>query len=126
MDLFVHIHRTLCSTFFPTLSLLLQVIAGFYSDTSFVVWNGHPKTGSAEIASFYQSLPISQHTVTCFDCQPVQDGQGQSTVLVACQGMVKFDGQQHDELFSQNFILSKQGEVWKVSSDCFRFLDQLL
>ena len=106
----------------------MQVISGFYSDTSFVVWNGHPKTGSTEIASFYQSLPGSQHSVSAFDCQPVQDGQdgqGQSSVLVVCQGTVKFDGQKEEELFSQNFILSKQGEVWKVGSDCFRFLDQL-
>ena len=103
----------------------MQVISGFYSDTSFVVWNGHPKTGSTEISTFYQSLPGSQHTVSSFDCQPVQDGQGQSSVLVVCQGVVKFDGHREDEPFSQNFILSKQGEVWKVGSDCFRFLDQL-
>ena len=63
--------------------------------------------------------------MTSFDCQPVQDGQGQTTVLVVCHGTVKFDGQRNDELFSQNFMLSKQGEVWKVGSDCFRFLDQL-
>ena len=107
------------------LLVLIQVIAGFYSDTSFVVWNGHPKTGSTEIASFYQSLPISEHRVTCFDAQPMQDGQGQSSVLVACHGMVKFDGQPREELFTQNFILTKQGDVWKVASDCFRFLDQL-
>ena len=89
-----------------------------------MVWNGHPKTGSVDIASFYQSLPGSEHTVSGFDCQPVQDEQGQRSVLVVCQGVVKFDGQ-NEELFSQNFILTKQGEVWKVGSDCFRFLDQL-
>lgn len=90
-----------------------------------MVWNGHPKTGSTDIATFYQSLPGSQHTVTAYDCQPIQDGQGQSSVLVVCQGLVKFDGQNNEDLFSQNFILTKQGDVWKVGSDCFRFLDQL-
>lgn len=119
---FKYLQTTLPASF---LLILIQVIAGFYSDTSFVVWNGHPKTGSTEIASFYQSLPISEHRVTCFDAQPMQDGQAQSSVLVACHGMVKFDGQPREELFTQNFILTKQGDVWKVASDCFRFLDQL-
>lgn len=104
----------------------MQVISGFYSDTSFAVWNGHPKSGVAEISSFYQSLPGSEHRITSYDCQPIQDGQSQSSVLVACQGMVKFDGQESEELFSHNFILTKQGDVWKVASDCFRFLDHLL
>ena len=54
------------------------------------------------------------------------DNQGQTTVLVSCEGVVKFDGHSNDqELFSQNFLLTKQGGVWKIGSDCFRFLDQL-
>ena len=56
------------------------------------------------------------------------DSQG-TTVMVNCEGAVSFEvqpGEQHnEEPFSQNFLLVKQGDVWKVSSDCFRFLDAL-
>lgn len=107
------------------LVLLLQLISGFYSDSSLLVWNGHTKSGVVDITNFYQSLPGSEHALLTFDCQPVADGQGQTTVLVVCGGLVKFDGQDNEENFSQNFLLSKQGEVWKVGSDCFRFLDKL-
>ena len=48
-----------------------QVISGFYSDTSMLVWNGHTKTGVADISAFYQSLPSTEHMVISFDCQPV-------------------------------------------------------
>lgn len=48
----------------------LQLISGFYSETSFVVWNGHTKSGSADISTFYQSLPGTSHTLLSYDCQP--------------------------------------------------------
>lgn len=89
-----------------------------------VVWNGNDRTGLVNIANFYQSFPGSEHEVLSLDCQPVADSQGQRTVLVACQGQVKYDAKQ-EVPFAQHFLLTKQGEVWKVASDRFRFLDQL-
>ena len=107
-----------------TFTLPLQLISGFYSESSLLVWNGHAKSGAVDITNFYQSLPGSEHALFTFDCQPVADDQGQTTVLIVCGGLVKFDGQDSEENFSQNFLLSKQGDVWKVGSDCFRFLDK--
>lgn len=106
----------------------MQLISGFYSDTSFVVWNGHTKSGAVDISAFYQSLPASEHSLLSYDCQPVPDSSqtGQSTVMVVCQGAVKFSGHggEQTSTFSQNFLLTKQGDVWKIGSDCCRFLDQ--
>lgn len=73
---------------------------------------------------FYQSLPGSNHRIVSFDCQPVLPSSI-STVLISCMGMVKFDGESAEKKFSQYFLLKKEGEVWKVGSDCFRFLDNL-
>ena len=89
-----------------------------------VVWNGNNAVGTANITNLYQAFPGTEHHIHCVDCQPVGDTQGQRTVLVACQGEVKYDGAERIRTFTQNFILIKQGEVWKVASDCFRFLDQ--
>lgn len=115
--------------FYDTVDKRRQQLTGFYYEGSLVVWNGNPYSGVQDISVFYQSLPNSQHTIECFDCQPVLDSQGTTTVMVNCEGVVSFDvqpGNQHnEESFSQNFILVKQGDVWKLSSDCFRFLDAL-
>ena len=47
---------------------------------------------------------------------------GQTTVLVIVEGLVKFDGHKAEQ-FSQNFLLTAEGgKVWKVASDCFRFI----
>lgn len=73
--------------------------------------------------SFYQSLPGTSHRVLSYDCQPVLSST--STVLISCKGMVKFDGETSERRFSQDFLLNKEGEVWKVGSDCFRFLDRV-
>jgi len=81
-----------------------------------------------DISTFYQSLPTSEHSLLSYDCQPVMDGSqtGQSNVMVVCQGVVRYSGHGGEQTanFSQNFLLTKQGEVWKIGSDCCRFLDQ--
>ena len=97
-------------------------MSGLYSDNSLVVWNGNANSGAGNIMNFYQSLPGTVHRIFSFDCQPVLTSS--STVLISCKGAVKFDGQPSEQRFSQDFLLNKEGEVWKVGSDCFRFLDR--
>lgn len=92
-----------------------------------VIWNGNTKCGASDIMNFYQSLPGTTHKVLSFDCQPMSSTSsiGSSSVLVSCLGSVKFDGQTQEQRFSQNFLLNKEGAVWKVTSDCFRYVDRL-
>jgi hypothetical protein len=47
---------------------------------------------------------------------------GHKTILVIVEGLVKFDGHKAEN-FSQNFLLTVEGAVWKVASDCFRFIE---
>ncbi len=96
---------------------------GLYSNNSLVVWNGNSKSGSSSIIEFYQSLPGSSHRLFSFDCHPVQIASSATSVLVCCMGSVKFDGQSSEKRFSQDFVLTKTGEVWKVDSDCFRYIE---
>ena len=73
-----------------------------------------------DISTFYQSLPTSEHSLLSYDCQPVMDGSqtGQSNVMVVCQGVVRYSGHGGEQTsnFSQNFLLTKQGEVWKTAA----------
>ena len=58
----------------------------------------------------------------CFFLQSDQAIPGQTTVLVVVEGLVKYDGHKIHR-FSQNFLLTAEGgTVWKVASDCFRFI----
>ncbi len=99
-----------------------QLVAGFYYEGSVAVWNGNNVVGATNITNMYQSFPGTDHVVHCLDCQPVATGDTR-TVLVACQGEVKYDGDDRVRPFTQTFMLIKHGEVWKVASDCLRFLD---
>ena len=53
----------------------------------------------------------------------LSDGQSQATVLVCCEGVVGYNDESNHQAFTQNFLLIKQSEVWKIGSDCFRFLE---
>ena len=50
-----------------------------------------------------------------------------ANVLVTCEGTVAFTtigtaGENRKERFSESFLLVKQDELWKIVSDCVRFL----
>ena len=48
---------------------------------------------------------------------------GQTTIMVVVEGTISYEGHKARS-FSQNFILTAEGgTVWKVASDCFRFID---
>lgn len=53
----------------------------------------------------------------------LSDAQDHTTVLVCCEGIVGYDEHSNEQSFTQNFLLIKQSDVWKIGSDCFRFLD---
>ena len=112
----------------------------FYSDDSVVLWNGNAYTGSSSITSFYQALPSSEHVLHSVDCQPVSGklykfqnarfkisslevtGE-QSTVIVTCEGEVKYEESNSQwEIFSHHFVLKKIGDVWKIVNDTFRVI----
>ena len=52
----------------------------------------------------------------------IADAQGQTTVLVCCEGVVRYDGHSNEQCFTQNFLLVKQADVWKVGSDSKRVI----
>ena len=47
----------------------------------------------------------------------------QTTILVTAEGTVSF-GDGRPEYFNQNFMLTALDNVWKIASDCFRYIDR--
>ena len=45
---------------------------------------------------------------------------GSTTIAVFVSGTVEYEDSK-SKIFSQNFVLTAEGAVWKVVSDCFRF-----
>lgn len=46
---------------------------------------------------------------------------GRTSILVVVGGTVEYEGSK-SKIFSQNFVLTAEGKVWKVVSDCFRLI----
>lgn len=97
-----------------------------YLDNGLLVWNGNGASGKDNIQKYFQELPSSQHQMITLDAQPIIDDSTslQPTFLVQVSGNVKF---QDNPLkpFQQTFMLTAQGDKWKIASDCFRLQDAL-
>lgn len=104
----------------------LQQISRLYMDTAIVVWNGNATTGKDEIQKFFQDLPASEHSITTLDAQPVIDEAtaNQKTLLIMVSGMFRPQNSQQKQ-FQQTFMVTAQGDKWKIVSDCFRIQDAL-
>ena len=51
-----------------------QLIPTLYLPESTIVWNGHPISGSSNLATLLNSMPGSKHEVQTFDCHPLGGG----------------------------------------------------
>lgn len=99
-----------------------HLISRLYMDTAVLVWNGNGTTGKEEIQKFFAELPTSSHTYSCFDSQQIPGSAvgNKLAYVIKTAGNVSFQGRQA-RLFQQNFIITAEGDKWKIVSDCFRF-----
>lgn len=97
-----------------------------YLDTGLFVWNGNNNAGKDSIKKFYEGLPPTEHTMQTLDSQPIVDKavSGQLTLLIQVGGMVKYESKQ-TRPFQQTFMITAQGDKWKIASDCFRLQEDL-
>ncbi|XP_028405130.1 NTF2-related export protein 1-like [Dendronephthya gigantea] len=107
--------------YYETFDKRRHVLSKLYSDTSSLVWNGHHIKGSDKLNEFLVSLPTTVHNIYSMDCQPVPEKAvpGGRTIAVFVSGNVEYEDTKA-KIFSQNFVLTAEGKVWKVVSDCFR------
>lgn len=102
-----------------------HTIGKIYLETATLAWNGNKVEGSTEIQKFFlERLPSDTfHQIHSLDAQPIEDifVGGQTTVLVQVGGTVSYSqSDRRSKPFQQNFLLTAQGDHWKVATDTFR------
>lgn len=97
-----------------------------YLDNGIAVWNGNGTTGKDNIQKYFLELPSTEHSVSTLDAQPVNDDatMNQKTLLVMVSGMFRLQGNPPKQ-FQQTFMITAEGDKWKIASDCFRIQDAL-
>ncbi|XP_018327201.1 NTF2-related export protein [Agrilus planipennis] len=103
-----------------------HLMSKLYLDTGLLVWNGNGVAGNERIQKFFMELPPTDHTVITLDAQVIPESavSGQLTFLIQVSGTVKYQ----DKLpknFQQNFMITAQGDKWKIVTDCIRLQEPL-
>ncbi|XP_065063660.1 NTF2-related export protein 2-like [Rhopilema esculentum] len=114
-----------CDLYYDIFDNKRHQISRLYTASSVLIWNGNPNHGETKIIEFVTNLPNTKHIIQSLDCQPILDvvTPNQTTILVTAEGTVSF-GDGRPEYFNQNFMLTALDNVWKIASDCFRYIDR--
>ncbi|KAJ1525047.1 hypothetical protein ONE63_009892 [Megalurothrips usitatus] len=115
--------------YYESIDRMRHQLSRHYMDTALLVWNGTGSVGKDQIQKFLEALPTSQHTVASLDSQPVLEEavSGQFTLLIQAAGSVHFGtgGSGETKPFHQTFLITAQGDKWKIVSDCFRLQEAI-
>lgn len=111
--------------YYESLDKKRHQMSRLYLDNGVAVWNGNDITGKENIQKFFESLPATEHTVVTVDAQPVIDEavSSQRTLLLVVSGSIRLNNS--SKPFQQTFMVTAQGDKWKIVSDCFRIQDAL-
>ncbi|EDW31304.1 GL11070 [Drosophila persimilis] len=98
-----------------------------YLDNAVFSWNGNGANGRQMIERYFLELPSSSHQMNTLDAQPILDAAVgiQLTYLVMASGTVKYQDQPTRN-FQQAFIVTAEGDKWKIASDCYRLQEVTL
>ncbi|KAJ8922375.1 hypothetical protein NQ315_004318 [Exocentrus adspersus] len=112
--------------YYETVDKRRHLMARLYLDTGLLAWNGNGITGSDNIQKFVIELPPTEHNINTLDAQPILDTavSGQLTFMIQTSGTVKYPDRA-PKSFQQTFIVTAQGDKWKIVSDCFRVQEPL-
>ncbi|KAJ8954337.1 hypothetical protein NQ314_007111 [Rhamnusium bicolor] len=113
--------------YYETADKRRHLMSRLYLDTGLFAWNGNGITGNENIQKFVIDLPPTDHVITTLDAQPILDSavSGQLTFMIQVSGSVKYQDK-IPKTFQQNFIVTAQGDKWKIVSDCFRLQEPLI
>lgn len=112
--------------YYDSLDKKRHQMARLYMDNAIAVWNGNEVIGKDNIQQFFVSLPDIEHTVQSYDAQPVIDETiaNQQTLLLIVAGTIRIRNKV-SKPFQQTFMITAQGDKWKIVRDCFRIQDAL-
>nr|CAI5862830.1 unnamed protein product [Callosobruchus analis] len=112
--------------YYETVDRKRHLISRLYLDTGLLSWNGNGVTGNQNILKFMIDLPTTDHSITTLDAQPILDSavNGQLSFIIQVSGSVRYQDKP-SKTFQQNFVVTAQGDKWKIVSDCFRLQEPL-
>ncbi|CAH1989032.1 unnamed protein product [Acanthoscelides obtectus] len=112
--------------YYETVDRKRHLISRLYLDTGLLSWNGNGVTGNQNILKFMIDLPTTDHSITTLDAQPILDSavNGQLSFIIQVSGSVRYQDKPL-KTFQQNFVVTAQGDKWKIVSDCFRLQEPL-
>ena len=121
IDLACHTAEEFPKLYYESFTKRRQMMSRYHLDTGVLVWNGNGTVGKDLIQQFFEGLPPTEHILTSLDSQPILDvaASNQLTFLILVCGFVKFQ-EMISRPFQQNFMITVQGDKWKIVSDCFR------
>ncbi|KAJ8937762.1 hypothetical protein NQ318_006625 [Aromia moschata] len=102
--------------YYETIDKRRHLMSRLYLETGLLAWNGNGVTGNENIQKFVIDLPpYRPHTAV----------SGQLTFMIQASGSVKYQDKT-PKTFQQNFVVTAQGDKWKIVSDCFRVQEPLV
>jgi len=112
-----------CKNFFERIDNKRHTIEKLYLESATLSWNGNKIEGASTIQKFLlDKIPSkSVHRLLSMDAQPIASAftGGQTTILVQVAGSVQYQ-KIKPKPFQQNFLLTAQGDFWKIATDTFR------
>jgi len=112
-----------CKNFFERIDNKRHTIEKLYLESATLSWNGNKIEGASTIQKFLlDKIPSkSAHRLLSMDAQPIASAftGGQTTILVQVAGSVQYL-KMRPKPFQQNFLLTAQGDYWKIATDTFR------
>ncbi|KYQ90193.1 hypothetical protein DLAC_08791 [Tieghemostelium lacteum] len=97
-------------------------VVKLYKDISISIWNGTECKGITNIEKLLSEIPTSNHSVECYDCQPVtSDDPENPNILIVTSGKVTYNVQSSHS-FHHTFLLIKDPTTQNlcISYDCLR------
>ncbi|XP_026471809.1 NTF2-related export protein-like [Ctenocephalides felis] len=102
-----------------------HTMSDLYLNSGILIWEGHSSAGKEAIQKYLSDLPPSEHVLIALDAQAVTGGAAgsQPTILITSSGIVKFNPKSTKVTqisFHQHFLLTCQGDSWRIVSDTVR------
>lgn len=117
----VRIGQQFTKLYYESIDKKRNVMGKLYKDDAVLSWNGHGTKGNEEIVKYITELPPCDHELKCMDIHKLttEACQNQIAYLISTSGNVRYKNMTKI-YFNQNFIISAEGDKWKIVSDVFR------
>ncbi|CAL8119220.1 unnamed protein product [Orchesella dallaii] len=111
-----------CKAYYETIQKKRHLFSQFYLETSVMIWDGNPVLGRDQIQKFIEHLPSLTFSLNAMDTHPasVLAVGPRKAYFIKIAGMYRVSGPGCQKQFSQDIIVTAEGDKWRIASDIFR------